>query len=419
MLELSLSLIIFVLVSIVTCDQVRDQVCGYDYPSYYPPVTLSDAVLIQSQVVIRHGDRTPWQGNLCWPSASNTFSCSLADTSIPDNDPSKFSASPSRLYRKRIMPGRNSYPGDCLTGQLTSRGYNQHLSNGRKFYSAYTKASLISPSYTETEIYLRSDNEERTVQSAQALFMGMYNLSSISQTQIIDIHTMDRNNDDMTINSWLCPVTTDLQDAAHNSPEYLYHIKTVMEPLWEEMTNLYGEPVTQDNFNDLLDCSVVYYCNNFTLPDGVDGSFILSMNQAQAWQWSYTYAYPNVELGSQTGIGFLIQDIYDAMKRSVAQLSSKADRQSTNYTNLVLYSGHDTTILPLLVAYRVDDGYLPHYASTLFWELFRLKDNSLRVRMVYNEKELSIPGCDSVYCDYNTFLKITETLLPNLDLCEQ
>eukprot|EP01099_Mayorella_cantabrigiensis_P005422 TRINITY_DN433_c0_g1_i2.p1 TRINITY_DN433_c0_g1~~TRINITY_DN433_c0_g1_i2.p1 ORF type:complete len:196 (-),score=44.60 TRINITY_DN433_c0_g1_i2:99-686(-) len=191
-----------------------------------------------------------------------------------------------------------------------------------------------------------------------------------------------------------------------------------MQPLWDQMSILYGVAVSQDNFNDLLDCSVVYYCNNFTLPEGVDGPFILSMNQAQAWQWSYTYAYPNVEIGAQTGIGFLIKDIYDALKRAVAQASSNVEEsQSSNFTNFVLYSGHDTTILPLTVAYRVSDGYLPHYASTLFWELFKV-DNNFRVRMVYNEKELLIPGCDSVYCDYNTFLKITETLLPNEKLCQ-
>jgi len=417
MIGLSQCLIILVFNFVVFADQVRDQVCGYDSPSYYPPVTLQNAVLIQSQVVIRHGDRLPWAGQLCWPTADATFSCSLADTSIPDDKPQDSKATNTRLYRKRVIAGRNYYPGNCLTGQLTTRGYNQHLSNGRKFYSAYTQASLISRQYNPNEIYLRTDNEERTVQSAQSLFMGMYNTSTIGP-QIVNIQTMDRHNDDMTINDWLCPITDQYQTEAANSEGYLNHVKTVMEPLYDQMSAFYGVPVTDDNFNDLLDCSVVYYCNGFTLPDGVDGSFILSMNQAQAWQWSYTYAYPDVQTGAQTGIGFLIKDIYDALQHAVAKVSSKVERESVNYTNFVLYSGHDTTILPLLVAYRVDDGYLPHYASTLYWELFRQSNNKFFVRMVYNEKELLVPGCASVYCDYNTFMSVTEKLLPNEALCQ-
>ncbi len=36
----------------------------------------------------------------------------------------------TRLYPKKYIMGRNIQPGSCAAGQLTEKGYKQHLANG-------------------------------------------------------------------------------------------------------------------------------------------------------------------------------------------------------------------------------------------------------------------------------------------------
>lgn len=51
------------------------------------------------------------------------------------------------------------------------------------------------------------------------------------------------------------------------------------------------------------------------------------------------------------------------------------------------------------------------YASTLIIELYQDNGGSDNVvRVLYNQKEVAIPGCGGVLCDYDTFSGITQSL---------
>jgi hypothetical protein len=60
-----------------------------------------------------------------------------------------------------------------------------------------------------------------------------------------------------------------------------------------------------------------------------------------------------------------------------------------------LFSGHDTTVAPLLGLLGVFDGYWPPYASNVVFELLDDETAAERwsVRLLYNDRELTIPGC--------------------------
>lgn len=61
------------------------------------------------------------------------------------------------------MAGRNDFPGDCLVGQLTDKGYQQELGNGAVYKQAYVNSGFLSKDLLDTEVWLRSDWEERFV----------------------------------------------------------------------------------------------------------------------------------------------------------------------------------------------------------------------------------------------------------------
>lgn len=101
------------------------------------------------------------------------------------------------MFRKLYDGSSNELGGNCQTGQLLYDGYSQHLTNGQYLYDAYIagggsgddddgSAAIyqlfdsddISAINVTENVYLRSDDEERTLMSGQTLIRGMFNVNN-------------------------------------------------------------------------------------------------------------------------------------------------------------------------------------------------------------------------------------------------
>jgi len=85
----------------------------------------------------------------------------------------------------------------------------------------------------------------------------------------------------------------------------------------------------------------------------------------------------------------------------------------TNSTKLkmAIYSGHDTTLMPLLSAFQIWDGIWVPYASVASFELWQSSAaNRFYVRVIYNGKVMQVPGCDNTLCDYETFAAVANKI---------
>lgn len=153
-----------------------------------PPLTASELTQVtelkQVQVMIRHGARTPYALFSCWKDYDVIWNnCNVTELML--ESPSM--TSPNRpaqwLYRKLYDGSLNYLGGNCYTGQLLSEGYQQELTNGGFLYDAYIDGPLpLFPTNewellnTSTEIYLRSDDEQRTLMSGQILMRTFFNV---------------------------------------------------------------------------------------------------------------------------------------------------------------------------------------------------------------------------------------------------
>lgn len=91
------------------------------------------------------------------------------------------------LFRKLYDGSPNYLGGNCQTGQLLLDGYLQHQQNGLYLNDAYIRNSNANLNIFPTsnwedinngaDIYLRSDDEERTLLSGQVLMNGFFNVS--------------------------------------------------------------------------------------------------------------------------------------------------------------------------------------------------------------------------------------------------
>lgn len=165
--------------------------CSKDIASkQIPPLTANELLQVselkQLQVMIRHGARTPYGLFPCWKGYDVTWNnCNVTELMV--ESPSYTSGTPPApwLFRKLYDGSANYLGGNCLTGQLLLEGYQQEQTNGDILRAAYFDGPLPLFSTdiwedlnTSTEVYLRSDDETRTLMSGQILLHTFFNVST-------------------------------------------------------------------------------------------------------------------------------------------------------------------------------------------------------------------------------------------------
>jgi hypothetical protein len=84
-------------------------------------------------------------------------------------------------------------------------------------------------------------------------------------------------------------------------------------------------------------------------------------------------------------------------------------------TLIRVFSGHDTTLLPLLTAFGAHDGHWPPYASSMVFELlYDEKEDKHLVSLSYNGKRMALFGSKSTgpvaYADFKA--QVAERMKP-------
>jgi acid phosphatase len=282
--------------------------------------------------------------------------------------------------------------GNCSVGQLTTTGFNQQLLNGGCLRKSYVESGFLGKTITSSQIYIRSDDEPRTQQSAESLMLGMYPADG-SFTEVVELHTKDTTYDYITANSKLCPRFGEYEMKFRNSSVWKNH-QNITTSVLSAISKAVNFPVGEDDLNHFSDCLLTHYCHNLAWPQGMNTDLYNMAWRELSWQFFNMFKYPSVEDNAQVGIGFLLKEIWQNMNKSV---------EGKQIQKFLLYSGHDTTLIPILVALQVDTMVWPAYASMMLMELYEKAGKSY-VRVVYNGKVLNLSFCNSeTLCDFETF----------------
>ena len=147
--------------------------CNTDFSTGRVPALPEGATLRQVHVLIRHGARAPSDNKPAWANDTAEFECNatglFGHVGSPDRAVLRRGA---LLFRKRYV--RNRLPGTCAIGQLVQPGWQMEHASGahlKERYSSLLPTTLDADG--QSTFYLRSDDSERTLQSAAALFSGM------------------------------------------------------------------------------------------------------------------------------------------------------------------------------------------------------------------------------------------------------
>ncbi|KAG0168619.1 hypothetical protein DFQ28_005104 [Apophysomyces sp. BC1034] len=283
--------------------------------------------------------------------------------------------------------------------------------------------------FDDKSVYLRSSDYGRTQESVQQLIAGgLYPPEKRAPEFVLKIRTRDPREDNMFPN----PNCHRLRQLAKE------FTKTVAEMCADDLRSIserlknYVNEVSLDSHpsaNGILDTLVSAQVHGFSIPDDIDDKLLRDVEDVVVKEWFYG-AIQSQEV-RRLGLGRLAGDIQDRMVRR----ANGSDKEiGEDEYKLAVYSGHDTTVGPLLIILGGFDMRWPPFGSSIIFELFKQKGSSgwkglftkqedHYVRVRYNNKVLELPGCsdkgkhhangDKSLCTLDAFKKIVKDSIPD------
>ena len=329
---------------------------------------VDEGSLIFSQVLMRHGDRTP-----CW---------------IYQTDP----------YREL-----SNWPeGLC---NLTPGGKQRCFELGQWLGTRYTR--ILSHTNNSEEIFVRSTNLTRTIMSARYTMAGLLNKTVEEYPTLV--HTTGSEKDILLYyNHTQCPQLTKLKTELQAS---------------EDIKNLL------DNSRDMLDYISYHSGRSMETIHEVSVMYDTLLTEQEANKtlpgWTKK-VFPGGEFEKLLLVDYLVYSWNSQIKRLQAgpflsQLVNNFDAFTTN--NLVppdqkifLYAGHDLAIGFVLNTLGIFDGLAPPYSSAVLFELYNIQ-GSYKVQIYWRNTSsmeptvLRLPGCTKM-CPLERFKMLTAWARP-------
>ncbi|KAG9414751.1 hypothetical protein AC1031_008166 [Aphanomyces cochlioides] len=377
---------------------------GSTYPAYcakdmnlnaiQPLEDPSSVELVQVQIVVRHGARTPCFADVCWKDYDEEWNCNEREITRPQlgND------IPSVEFTKVFTAGSNIRRGNCSLGQLIDEGYDQEIANAKHFRDAYVgrKSGLFGASEAidltnSSDIYLESSDIPRTLQSGQTIISALFpNL--VKSKRPVPWRTQDVAVSSIFPNERICPSLAALGKEWTTSQE-LRTLQT--NPASLELDLALDEQLVTYSSQSLYDCLMTSRCTNRDMPLS-DELFHLVINREE-------------NLAIQQ---YLFRDSRYAKIGMKSFLQAVVARMQPNQPRLALYSAHDSSLMAILAALGGKawlTEWVP-FASHVVFELYRTKTSGHVVRVLYQGQPLLLGSCTSELCPVEELISIVDAM---------
>ncbi|MBN3300916.1 lysophosphatidic acid phosphatase type 6 [Amia ocellicauda] len=363
------------------------------------PCTTSHYELKLVQVLFRHGARTPlkalpdieqaeWVPNLLEVPAHTLFDYIVTDLKGGPKPPSPV----EDRYRTQTLAG-GTFPG-----QLTTLGMQQLYDLGERMRRTYVEEMpYLSPIFCPSEVYVRSTNIVRTIESAKCLLAGLFQQK---QEGTVKIFTADSETEILYPNYHGCKLLRVLssQRWAESSllPDVAADLKNVLNQLGVQAQKGL-------DFIHIRDDLVAREAHGLPSP-AVLLSWKSTVEQRAVEMLHYIYE-PSKRQNLQLCVGPLLHTLMNNIEEK-HQDKMKSGRSRKLY----LYSVHDTTLVPCLMALGIFDMKWPPYAADLTFELYEhCSSKEAFVKVSYIGQDQLVKGCSDIYCPLQEFKKVLST----------
>jgi hypothetical protein len=302
-----------------------------------------------------------------------------------------------RILDSHAAPPRFLAPlDDCALGQLTDRGALTLESLGQSLRRRYVdQARLLPARFDASTLLVQSTDVPRAIASAKFLLSGLYpaRTRTVSDAPVLHIRKPD---DEIIYPNWsFCPrirqisehwkrhsgVAADMDDFKERLP-VLFGLEPpppAAADAQPPVNALAAKPraanvlMTSRTTHSFFDENAVRMAHDLPLLPGSTPENVAEAAALSTTEWFGQYSDPVISREvCRIGIGPLFRDM-------LAQITSANPRKA------VLYSGHDTTIAPLLACVTGFDNKWPKYGSNVAFEVLQKDDTKEKfVQLRYN-----------------------------------
>lgn len=311
--------------------------------------------------------------------------------------------SPVQVYPNDPFNNESYWPDGW--GQITNFGKLEQYKLGKWLRNRYR--GFLPEKYNRNDIYIRSTDVDRTLMSAYCTLAGLYephknNWHRGIKWQPIPVHTVPENLDPVLAMAKECQTYENLLKLAEDSLE--------VEEFKKRFANEIGN-ITYHSGMNLKCLSNIIRINSILQIESKRGCLLPD--------WTNDY-YPQ-PLAEMAGFVFRIPCLTVQMRRLkcgpllkeiLDHMNGKVKGELTQ--KMWMYSGHDNTLVNLMMCLDNFDNHVPDFSDMVILELLK-KGNTYHVSVLYkNEKKLKvlkIPRCRRP-CSLEKFEEVLKPVLP-------
>nr|CAB3219783.1 acid phosphatase-like protein 2 [Phallusia mammillata] len=369
----------------------------------------SDWNLKQVQVLIRHGDRSPLDFTLyrkqnLQPEFCNVFSDQASTSYAMLKDYRHSIMSDFNKAKLHPLSNVNLFAGPlpdsilCAPGQLSTLGVIQQLHSGFMMRDTYLSKLKLDENMNES-VHVQSTHVRRTFQSALAFLYGLLPEYHLEKVPIQIVY-----NALFCGPSCSCPQAKELEASVKKDQYKVYVQRQKQNATVQKVASMLG---IGDHTGSQIDAIVTgYLCKNIKLPCNTSGHCISNMDldelmNEQEYMNSVTYSTSAARQHSLLTIYPLLDLILQRMQM--------ATRKAHYAKKFFLYSAHDVTVRPMLVALGIPEYRWPRLASRLVFELWENKVGQHFIKILFNGVDVTrqVSFCtkdaDKPFCTYAMF----------------
>ena len=359
------------------------------------------------QVVFRHGARTPLSKRY-WPELVDAW-----DVCGQEYEPVAVAITtegglprPVNSHDRDQMATR--YAGGCVKGELTRDGQRQARSFGAWLRQRYVQQlGFLPEEHRGGSLASRSTNYSRTVATLRGVLTGLYP-GAKSQ---FPVETTEELDEILFGNQHTCERLAHLIRAGQQAASAALPPPEV-QALQERVRTALGlERDAPINFLDLHDAMTTMRQHGKRIPEGMRDEALLAAVELQAVQQFLNFVAPPGDAGRKQevlrlGMGRLM---WLMLQRMEAEVATGGEAAAATRPRAYLYSGHDSTIMPLLAALGKEVDHWPPYLSNFVFELWECPGGEPYVRVLYNQQVLPLTElCGRPNC---TLRELRDTVL--------
>ncbi|KAJ7145337.1 histidine phosphatase superfamily [Mycena crocata] len=372
------------------------------------PVAPPDLKLEQVHVYVRHGERTPVGVRLAPFIPEHWVMCK---TGRQFRNPVSGDSEDLGLLRTRRVVERKdgaAMEGLCLLGELSDIGRKSTFNYGAALRSLYVHRLGFLPDFLHKrgEVYFRSTNMPRTVESLEQVIHGLYPTTKCNPSAMPTLLLRNPRDENLLGNTMSCKRLEYLQIGFAQAAAAAYN--QTLEPLDKHVSKyLNGRPIRIDGkprASGVLDTIRSAIAHGVKVPVEFEEKAIVDViEQAVVNEWFAGYKTQEVR---RLGMGPLLSDLSQKMQQ-------KVERGAEDPLKILVHSTHDTALAALCSTLDVFDEKWPAFTASITFELFKKSQPEERrsylqailspftttsvpeyfVRMRYQNKNMALPIC--------------------------